>query len=67
MTGSANGHVREQGYTFVTKSVFKNMTDMKYYETECGAHGEYKAYLQENAPVEGLMTVYFTPGVTFEI
>lgn len=65
--GPANGHVREQGYTFVTKSVFKDMADMKFYEMECKAHSEYKAFLRKNAPVEGIMMVYFTANISFEL
>jgi hypothetical protein len=64
--GRADGHVREQGFTFVTKSVFKNKADMDYYETECAGHNEYKVFLKENAPVSGLMMVCFTPGYSYE-
>ncbi|PQE13801.1 stress responsive A B Barrel domain-containing protein [Rutstroemia sp. NJR-2017a BVV2] len=63
--GPASGNVREQGFTFVAKSVFKNQEDMKFYEDECEAHNEFKKFLKENAPVTGLMTCIFTPGVTF--
>jgi hypothetical protein len=65
--GLAQGHVKDQGYTFVTKSVFKNKDDMEFYEKECPAHEEYKVFLKKNAPVEGLMTVVFQPGVSFQI
>jgi hypothetical protein len=64
--GPANGHVKDQGFNFVTKSVFKNREDMTYYETECGGHNDYKVFLKERAPVGGIMTVYFTPGFTYE-
>lgn len=36
---------------------------MDYYLTECKAHMAYKEFLKENAPVEGLMSVFFTPEV----
>lgn len=62
--GPANGHVKGQGYTFVTKSVFKDKEDMDFYEKECAGHMVYKEFLKRNAPVEGLMTVFFTPGVS---
>ncbi|KAL3473159.1 hypothetical protein BJX99DRAFT_261589 [Aspergillus californicus] len=58
--GRANGPVRDQGYTFVTKSVFRNIEEMRYYETECPAHNAYREFLKSNAVVEGLMTVHFT-------
>lgn len=63
--GAANGNVKDQGFNFVTKSVFKNKDDMKYYETECAGHNEYKLFLKEKAPVAGLMTLYFTPGYSY--
>lgn len=65
--GPAQGHVKEQGYTFVTKSVFRNKEDMEYYEKECEGHLEYKKFLRENAPVEGLMACYFIPSVSWEM
>ncbi|PQE24639.1 Stress responsive A B Barrel domain-containing protein [Rutstroemia sp. NJR-2017a WRK4] len=65
--GPALGNVREQGFTFVAKSVFKNQEDMKFYEDECEAHNEFKKFLKENAPVTGLMTCIFMPGVTFAL
>lgn len=65
--GPAFGHVRDQGYTFVCKSVFKDKADMDFYETQCEGHQEFKNFLKKYAPVEGLMTVYFTPGVSYKI
>jgi len=65
--GPAEGSVKDMGYTFVAKSVFKNKEDMTYYEKECAGHMEYKDFLKKNAPVESLMTVYFTPGASFAI
>jgi hypothetical protein len=63
--GPANGNVRDEGYTFVAKSVFGNMQDMEFYEKECEAHIVFKKYLKENAPVEGLMTVWFRAGDSY--
>ncbi|KAL5342097.1 hypothetical protein BJX70DRAFT_395072 [Aspergillus crustosus] len=64
--GRAEGPVREQGYTFVTKSVFRSMEEMKFYETDCPAHNTYRAFLRSNATVEGLLTVHFTAGASFD-
>jgi hypothetical protein len=64
--GPAEGGLKAQGYTFVAKSVFKNMEDMKYYETECQGHQEYKDFLKQNAPVESMLMVYFTPEASFQ-
>lgn len=64
--GPANGTVKDQGFNFVAKSVFKNREDMAYYETECAAHNEFRAFLKEHAPVTGLMTVHFTPGFSYK-
>lgn len=65
--GPAEGNVKDQGYNFVAKSVFKNRDDMDYYEDECAGHQTYKVYLKENAPVAGIQTVIFTPGVSYSI
>jgi hypothetical protein len=64
--GPAQGTVKDQGFNFVTKSVFKNKEDMAYYETECEGHNEFKIFLKEKAPVSELMTVYFTPGYSYK-
>ncbi|EXJ94474.1 hypothetical protein A1O1_02870 [Capronia coronata CBS 617.96] len=65
--GPTQGPARDRGYTFVTKSVFRNKSDMDFYEKECPAHEGYKAFLRENAPVEDLTTVCFSPEVTFAL
>jgi hypothetical protein len=64
--GPAQGQLREEGYNLIAKSVFKDMADMKYYETECEGHQAFKVYLRENAPVQGLKSFYFTPSLSFE-
>jgi hypothetical protein len=65
--GRAQGYARDQGYTIVAKSVFKNADDMEFYEKECPGHEEYKMFLKKNAPVEGLMAVAFQASVSFNI
>jgi hypothetical protein len=37
--GPAYGNIREEGYTFVAKSVFQNKEDMEHYETDCQVSG----------------------------
>jgi hypothetical protein len=51
----------------VARSVFKDMEDVKYYVEKCEAHQAFKAYLKENAPPEGLMSLVFTPEVSWEM
>lgn len=63
--GAAEGSVKEQGFNFVAKSVFKNREDMKYYETECAGHNNFKTFLKVNAPVAGMIMVCFTPGYSY--
>jgi hypothetical protein len=65
--GRASGHVKDQGYTFVARSLFKNADDMEYYLEKCEAHQAFKVFLKENAPPEGLMSCVFTPEVSWEI
>lgn len=64
--GRAKGSVRDQGYTMAIKSIFANEADVKFYETKCEAHQVFKDYLKKNAPVQGLMAVYFAPEVSTE-
>jgi hypothetical protein len=64
--GPAKGSMREQGFTFVAKAVFKTEADMKHYETECEAHQEYKDFLKANVILEGLATTIFTPSLSFD-
>jgi len=63
--GRVSGSVLEQGFTIVAKSIFATEEDMEFYETQCLGHLEYKKFLKANAPVEGLMSVIFTPEVGF--
>lgn len=34
---------RSQDYTLATKTIFKDLEDMKYYDTECAAHKALKS------------------------
>ncbi|KAG9248600.1 stress responsive A/B barrel domain-containing protein [Calycina marina] len=61
------GQVKDRGFTFLMKSVFKSQEDMEFYMTKCEGHEAYKVYLKENAPVTALQAVTFTPGASFEI
>ncbi|KAI6780499.1 uncharacterized protein J7T54_000138 [Emericellopsis cladophorae] len=61
--GPAEEGPRTQGYTFVSKTEFASMDDMKFYESECPAHGAVKGLLEE-LKVDGIMTVFFKPQVT---
>lgn len=65
--GPANGHVKDQGFNFVTKSVFKDKADMDFFEKECEGHEGYKVYLKEKAPVSGLMVCWFEAGFSYVI
>jgi len=63
--GPANEDARSQGFTFVAKSVFKNLEDFWYYDKECAAHQKFKANLVEKkVKVEGMMMVYYTPALS---
>ncbi|CAF3447400.1 unnamed protein product [Fusarium graminearum] len=63
VAGPAEDGPRTEGYTFVNKTEFASMEDMKYYETECPAHGEVKKVLGE-ITIDGMMTVFFKPQAT---
>lgn len=53
---------RNQGYTLVAKTVFKNIEDFEYYDKECQAHKEFKAK-GKTLDVQGMMMVFFSPSV----
>jgi hypothetical protein len=66
--GRTRAHVNiDQGYTLVAKTVFKSMEDVEYYIDGCEAHQAFKVYLKENATPEGLMSICFTPEVSWEV
>ncbi|KAL6794777.1 hypothetical protein GGI42DRAFT_333093 [Trichoderma sp. SZMC 28013] len=60
--GPAEPDQRSQGFTFVSKSEFASLEDMKYYDEECAAHQALKKVAM-TLGVEGIMTVYFKPQV----
>ncbi|KAJ3534957.1 hypothetical protein NM208_g7333 [Fusarium decemcellulare] len=60
VVGAADEDARSQGYTFVSKTEFANMDDMKYYDDGCQAHSELKGFVK-TLGVEGVMTVFFKP------
>jgi hypothetical protein len=47
----------------VAKSEFSSLEDMKYYDTDCSAHSTLKGNVKDLG-IEGIMTAYYTPGVT---
>ncbi|KFY14302.1 hypothetical protein V492_02706 [Pseudogymnoascus sp. VKM F-4246] len=63
VAGPVEEGLRTEGYTFVNKTEFASMDDMKYYESECPAHGEVKKVLGE-ITIDGMMTVFFKPQAT---
>jgi hypothetical protein len=60
LAGPAEEDQRSQGYTFVCKTEFATMDDMKFYDDECPAHVGVKNVFK-TLTVEGVLTVYFTP------
>ena len=64
--GPTEEDARNQGYTFVAKSVFKNMEDFEFYDKHCEAHHELKAKAK-NLDVQGMMMIFFSPAVTSKI
>ncbi|KAL7931070.1 hypothetical protein V8C35DRAFT_311180 [Trichoderma chlorosporum] len=60
--GPAEPDQRSQGFTFIAKSEFASLEDMKYYDEECVAHQALKKTAM-TLGVEGIMTVYFKPQV----
>ena len=61
VVGAADEDARSQGYTFVSKTEFASMDDMKYYDDGCQAHQALKDFVKGNLSPEGVMTVYFKP------
>jgi len=53
---------RSAGFTFVAKSEFKTVEDMKYYDNDCEAHKALKLNAK-TLGVEGMMMVYYDPVV----
>ena len=48
---------RSQGFTYIARTSFASLDDMKYYDNECNAHKELKKVVGPNA--QGVMTVYW--------
>ncbi|KAF4980355.1 hypothetical protein FZEAL_3616 [Fusarium zealandicum] len=61
VVGAADEDARSQGYTFVSKTEFASMEDMKYYDDDCKAHDDLKVFVKSSLAVEGVLTVYFKP------
>jgi hypothetical protein len=61
VVGAADEDARSQGYTFVSKTEFASMEDMKYYDDGCQAHQALKDFVKSSLSPEGVMTVYFKP------
>ncbi|KAH8679128.1 hypothetical protein BGZ61DRAFT_395879 [Ilyonectria robusta] len=55
--GVAKPDQRAQGFTIAVISVFKSGDDMVYYDNECAAHGELKAFAK--SVHQGAMMVFF--------
>ncbi|KAJ6441605.1 stress responsive A/B barrel domain-containing protein [Purpureocillium lavendulum] len=58
--GNAKPDQRAQGFTFAAISVFSSVEDMVYYDNECAAHAELKAFAK--TVHQGAMMVYFENG-----
>lgn len=56
--GPAHEDARSQGYSFVAKSEFKTIEDMRFYDNECVAHQVLK-FGTKPLGVEGVMTIYY--------
>lgn len=59
--GPAKPDQRAQGFTFAAISVFDSVKDMEYYDNECAAHAELRAFAKNVH--SGAMMVYFEDGV----
>jgi len=65
--GPTYDDARNQGFTFVSKTVFKNREDHDFYDKDCPAHKKFKQMMSDkgiNTLQQGLMTVFYTPAVT---
>ncbi|KAM5349626.1 hypothetical protein ACJ41O_006131 [Fusarium nematophilum] len=60
--GKAKPDQRAQGFNVVAVSVFSSLEDFNYYDTECAAHGELKAFAK--TANQGVMMVYFESEAT---
>lgn len=55
--GTTKEDQRNQGYTVAVTTVFASHDDMVYYDNECAAHAELKAFAKPVA--QGVMMVFF--------
>jgi len=65
--GPTYDDARNQGFTFVAKTVFKNREDHDFYDKDCPAHKVFKQTLAGrgiDVLQQGIMTVFYTPAVT---
>lgn len=66
--GLAGEDARNQGFTFVVKTIVKDQADMDFYESGCEAHEAYRKYLKENGVVgDGYVTVCYAPAVSVNV
>jgi len=66
-SGPSHEDARNQGYSYVSKTVFKNREDHDFYDKDCPAHQRFKQSLASrgiNVLEQGIMTVFYTPVVT---
>lgn len=64
--GPAHEDARSQGYSFVAKSEFKTLEDMRFYDEECAAHQVLKVGAK-SLGVEGVLTIYYEAAVTMRL
>ncbi|KHN93829.1 stress responsive A/B barrel domain-containing protein [Metarhizium album ARSEF 1941] len=57
VAGPAEPDQRAQGFTFAAVSVFSSAADMAYYDGECAAHAELRAFAR--TVHSGAMVVFF--------
>ncbi|KLU92636.1 hypothetical protein MAPG_11581 [Magnaporthiopsis poae ATCC 64411] len=55
--GTSQQDQRAQGYTVAVTSIFESEDDLLYYDNECAAHAELKAFAR--TVHQGSMMVYF--------
>ncbi|KAG7138799.1 Fusaristatin A biosynthesis cluster protein like [Verticillium longisporum] len=55
--GTAFKDQRAQGYTVAVQSMFASVEDMAYYDNECAAHAELRAFAK--SVNQGAMMIYF--------
>ncbi|KAM7209659.1 hypothetical protein V8F20_000062 [Naviculisporaceae sp. PSN 640] len=57
--GIAQEDPRSKGYTVVAETEFSSLEDMKYYDTECAAHGALKKKASTLGITEPPLIIYF--------